>query len=124
MDMRLDQLEERMANIQLSRRPVAGPVNKTTERIQGTKERTKVARPTQSADLRRRKMEGKMSCLKKKEKTVETVLTEEEKDLWENSTWRNQIKDLNESFSKLPPIFEGNKCGRKSRAFVVKIDQQ
>ena len=86
-------------------------------------ERERQIRNVKSADLRQRKMEGKMNCLKKKEKTVENILTEEEKDLWENSSWRSQVKDLNESFSKLPPIFEGNKCRRKGQAFVVKLEQ-
>ena len=83
----------------------------------------KQIRNAKSADLRQRKSEGKMNCLKKKEKMVEIVLTEEEKDLWENSSWRSQVKDLNESFSKLPPILEGNKCGRKGQSFVVTLEQ-
>ena len=41
----------------------------------------KEIRNAKSADLRQRKMEGKMNCSKKKLKTVEIVLTEEEKDL-------------------------------------------
>ena len=127
-DMKLlDQLGERRSKISLSRRPLAGPVNQTEKLVRRSRESKgieveKQIRNAKSADLRQRKSEGKMNCLKKKEKTV-AVLTEEEKDLWENSSWRSQVKDLNESFSKLPPIFEGNKCGRKGQAFVVTLEQ-
>ena len=125
-DMKLlDQLGERKSKISLTRRPLAGPVNQTEKiaRRSREKEGEKDKRSAKSVDLRQRKIEGKLNCLKKKEKAAEIVLTEEEKDLWENSSWRSQVKDLNESFSKLPPIFEGNKCGRKGQAFVVKLEQ-
>ena len=126
-DMKLlDDLVDRRSKISLSRRPMAGPVNQTEKLARRSRENIGMEVKTQirnarSADLRQRKIEGKQNCLKKKEKTVEIVLTEEEKDLWENSSWRSQVKDLNESFSKLPPIFEGNKCGRKGQAFVVTL---
>ena len=119
-------LGPRKSKISLSRRPLAGPVNQTEKAIRKTSmenESNAERRGAKSADLRQRKIEGKKNCLKKKEKSSEIVLTEEEKDLWENSSWRSQVKDLNESFSKLPPIFEGNKCGRKGQAFVVKLEQ-
>ena len=128
-DMKLmDHLGDKRSKISLSRRPLAGPVNQTEKLERRSRENKgieakKQIRNAKSADLRLRKSEGKMNCLKKKEKTVEIVLTEEEKDLWENSSWRSQVKDLNESFSKLPPIFEGNKCGRKGQAFVVTLEQ-
>ena len=39
----------------------------------------------------------------------EGILMEVEKELWESGDWRDNIKDLNESFSKLPPICKENK---------------
>jgi hypothetical protein len=98
----LDDLVDRRSKIILSRRPLTGPVNQT-EKPEGRcrenkgKEVEKEIRNAKSSDLRQRKMEGKMNCLKKKEKkekTVEIVLTEEEKEK-ENSSCRSQIKDLN-----------------------------
>ena len=124
----LDDLGERMSKIILSRRPLAGPVNQTEKLVRRSRENKgmeveKEIRNAESADLRQKKIKVKMNCLKKKEKTVEIVLTEEEKDLWENSSWRSQVKDLNESFSKLPPILEGNTCGTKGQAWVFKLEQ-
>ena len=123
-DMKLlEQLGDRGDNISLARVALHGQGGgRGRERGKG-KEVEKAKRTGKSADLKQRKIEGKINCMKKKESKVEKVLTGEEKDLWENSTWRSQVKDLNESFSKLPPIFEGNKCGRKGQAFIVKIEQ-
>ena len=127
-DMKLlEQQVDRGKKISMARRQIAGPVKQTEQAVRKGRgrreEEEKVRRNVKSGDLRQRKIEGRIDCKKKKEKTVEKVLTDEEKDLWENSSWRSQVKDLNESFSKLPPIFEGNKCVRKGQAFVVKLGQ-
>ena len=123
-DMKLsEQVVDRGDKITLARSPLPEHGGGRGREGDKGKEVEKVKRTGKSADLKQRKIEGKMKCLKKKESKVEKVLTGEEKDLWENSTWRSQVKDLNESFSKLPPIFEGNKCGRKGQAFIVKIEQ-
>ena len=42
-----------------------------------------------------------------------------EKELWESGDWRENIKDLNASFSKLPPICKENKVAGNGQAFVV-----
>ena len=47
------------------------------------------------------------------------VLMENEKELWESGDWRENIKDLNSSFSKLPPICKDNKVAASGQAFVV-----
>ena len=47
------------------------------------------------------------------------VLMENEKELWESGDWRENIKDLNSSFSKLPPICKDNKVDAIGQAFVV-----
>ena len=52
------------------------------------------------------------------EKSV-TVLMDVEKELWESGDWRENIKDLNSSFSKLPPICKENKVATSGQAFVV-----
>ena len=44
---------------------------------------------------------------------------EGEKELWETGDWRDHVKDLNGSFSKLPPINRGKKIAGKGQAFVV-----
>ena len=68
------------------------------------------------------KEEMKMNYIKKEERK-EGVLLEKEKDLWENENWRNRMKDLNSSFSKLTPIDEGKKIvAGKGQAFVVDLD--
>ena len=59
----------------------------------------------------------------KREETREKVLLEKEKDLWENQNWRDRVKDLSSSFSKLTPINEGNKIvAGRGQAFVVDLD--
>ena len=59
----------------------------------------------------------------KKEEKREKVLLEKEKDLWENENWRERVKDLSSSFSKLTPINEGNKIvAGRGQAFVVDLD--
>ena len=47
------------------------------------------------------------------------ILMEVEKELWESGDWRDNIKDLNSSFSKLPPIIKDNKVATSGQAFVV-----
>lgn len=47
------------------------------------------------------------------------ILMEVEKELWESGDWRENIKDLNSSFSKLPPICKDNKVAASGQAFVV-----
>ena len=47
------------------------------------------------------------------------VLMDGEKELWESGDWRENIKDLNSSFSKLPPICKENKVSGNGQAFVV-----
>ena len=47
------------------------------------------------------------------------VLMENEKELWESGDWRENIKDLNSSFSKLPPICKDNKVAANGQAFIV-----
>ena len=44
---------------------------------------------------------------------------EGEKELWETGDWRDHVKDLNCSFSKLPPINRGKKIAGRGQAFVV-----
>ena len=84
-DMKLlYQLGDRRSKISLSRRPLAGPVNQTEKLVRESRESKgmeveKQIRNAKSADLRQTKSEGKMNCLKKKEKTVEIILTEDEK---------------------------------------------
>ena len=47
------------------------------------------------------------------------ALMDVEKELWESGDWRENIKDLNASFSKLPPICKENKVAGNGQAFVV-----
>ncbi|XP_023343995.1 uncharacterized protein LOC111713378 [Eurytemora carolleeae] len=48
------------------------------------------------------------------------VLMDGEKEIWDSGDWRQQIKDLNSSFSKLPPISKGKKIvDGKAQAFIV-----
>ena len=53
------------------------------------------------------------------DKKQEKVLMDVEKELWESGDWRDNIKDLNASFSKLPPICKENKVATSGQAFVV-----
>ena len=54
------------------------------------------------------------------DKKEDLVLMNVEKELWESGDWRENIKDLNSSFSKLPPIIKENRVKHgKSQAFVV-----
>ena len=53
------------------------------------------------------------------DKKQEKVLMDVEKELWESGDWRVNIKDLNASFSKLPPIIKENKVANSGQAFVV-----
>ena len=53
----------------------------------------------------------------------ETVLKDGEKELWLSQDWRENIKDLNSSFSKLPKISKGKKVIKgKAQAFDVDLD--
>ena len=68
--------------------------------------------------LRKKILEGKAD-LQKHEEKKEKVFMEGEKELWETGDWRDHVKDLNGSFSKLPPINRGKKIAGKGQAFVV-----
>ena len=60
---------------------------------------------------------------KKKEESKEKVLAEKEKELWETENWRDRVKDLSSSFSKLTPISEGKKIiAGRGQAFVVDLN--
>merc|ERR1712001_586743 len=64
-----------------------------------------------NSGLRRKIVVGKIEMKKlddKKEKE-DLVLMNVEKELWESGDWRENIKDLNSSFSKLPPIIKENR---------------
>jgi len=53
-------------------------------------------------------------------KIKDKVLCDVEKELWDSGDWRDQIKDLNSSFSKLPPISKGKKVVEgKGQAFII-----
>ena len=70
--------------------------------------------------LRRKIEEGKIEMKKIDDKKEDLVLMNVEKELWESGDWRENIKDLNSSFSKLPPIIKENRVKPgKSQAFVV-----
>ena len=70
--------------------------------------------------LRRKIEESKMEMKKLDDKKEDLVLMNVEKELWESGDWRENIKDLNSSFSKLPPIIKENRVKHgKSQAFVV-----
>ena len=73
------------------------------------------------AGLRRKIEEGKLEMKKLDVKKEEIALIHVEKELWESGEWRENIKDLNSSFSKLPPIQKENRLKKdgKSQAFVV-----
>ena len=73
----------------------------------------------------RRKIEAAKKEMKETEEgsfaseKSEYILMEVEKELWESGDWRDNIKDLNSSFSKLPPICKENKVAANGQAFVV-----
>ena len=73
----------------------------------------------------RRKIEAAKKEMKETEEgsfaseKSEDILMEVEKELWESGDWRDNIKDLNASFSKLPPICKENKVATSGQAFVV-----
>ena len=71
--------------------------------------------------LRRKIEEGKIEMKKLDSKKEEIALINVEKELWESGDWRENIKDLNSSFSKLPRIQKENRVKKhgKSQAFVV-----
>ena len=70
--------------------------------------------------LRRKIEEGKIEMKKLDDKKEDLGLMNVEKELWESGDWRENIKDLNSSFSKLPPIIKENRVKHgKSQAFVV-----
>ena len=71
--------------------------------------------------MRRKIEEGKIEMKKLDVKVEDIALVNVERELWESEDWRENIKDLNSSFSKLPPIIKDNrvKHGGKSQAFVV-----
>merc|ERR1711941_104376 len=68
----------------------------------------------------RRKIEAAKKEMKGTDESSEksvTVLMDVEKELWESGDWRDNIKDLNSSFSKLPPICKENKVATSGQAF-------
>lgn len=72
----------------------------------------------------RRKIEAAKKEMKETEgnsasEKSQDILMEVEKELWESGDWRENIKDLNSSFSKLPPICKDNKVATSGQAFVV-----
>merc|ERR1719312_800166 len=98
----------------------------TLQDIQLTKTKTKsgeeMTRYGSSRKVQTAMEEMKRNYVKKEERK-EKVLLEKEKDLWENENWRNRMKDLNSSFTKLTPIDEGKKIiAGKGQAFVVDLD--
>ena len=59
---------------------------------------------------------------KEMEEKKEKVMVEGEKELWETDDWREHVKDLNASFSKLPPISRDKKrVEGKGESFVVDL---
>ena len=72
----------------------------------------------QKTKLREKIIEGKRNMQEYEEKK-EKMFLEGEKEMWESGDWRDHVKDLNCSFSKLPPINRGKKIAGKGQAFVV-----
>ena len=71
-----------------------------------------------SLQLRKTLRENKKEMEERKEK----VMVEGEKELWETDNWREHVKDLNASFSKLPPISRDKKrVEGKGESFVVDL---
>eukprot|EP00090_Calanus_glacialis_P043723 TRINITY_DN77468_c0_g1_i1.p2 TRINITY_DN77468_c0_g1~~TRINITY_DN77468_c0_g1_i1.p2 ORF type:complete len:118 (-),score=47.87 TRINITY_DN77468_c0_g1_i1:59-412(-) len=71
-----------------------------------------------SLHLRKTLKQDKKEMLEKKEK----VMVDREKELWETGDWREHVKDLNASFSKLPPISrEKKRVEGKGESFVVDL---
>ena len=71
-----------------------------------------------NSDLKRTMVESKRALVAQAGK--EPHLAEGEAELWHSGDWREQIKDLNASFSKLPPISKGKKIiAGKGESFVV-----
>ena len=68
-------------------------------------------------------MAEKKSEFTKKEDDMNQALLDKERDLWENERWRDRVKDLNSSFSKITPICQGKKIvAGKGQAFIVDLD--
>ena len=74
-----------------------------------------------SREIQQAMAEKRRNYQKKEEKRGE-VLSEKETDLWENEKWRDRIKDLSSSFSKLLPIHEGKRTiAGKGQSFIVDV---
>ena len=71
-----------------------------------------------SLQLRKTLRDNKKEMEERKEK----VMVEGEKELWEIGDWREHVKDLNASFSKLPPITRDKRMVKgKGESFVVDV---
>ena len=107
-------LSKSVAKMKVRRISLPGAINTSEESLKKRKSKIPV-----NNELRKKILEGKKD-LEKHEEKKEKVFMEGEKSLWETGDWREHVKDLNCSFSKLPPINRGNKIVQgKGQAFVV-----
>ena len=108
----VESLERNVAKIKARRKSLPGTI-KSSEDDEEARKKLPV-----NNELRKKILEGKKD-LQKHEEKKEKVFMEGEKELWESGDWRDHVKDLNGSFSKLPPINRGKKIAGKGQAFVV-----
>ena len=70
----------------------------------------------------RRKKEEVRQKEKRQEKEKEKQMSEGEKELWESGDWRDHVKDLNASFSKVILSMYSCSLGKKYIFYVVPHD--
>ena len=110
----VEKLSENVGKINIRRRSLPGAINPSEEEVKKRKSKIPV-----NIELRKKILEGKKDLQKHEEKKEKTFM-EGEKELWQSGDWRDHVKDLNASFSKLPPINRGKKIVEgRGQSFVV-----
>merc|ERR1719323_1833758 len=99
----IEKLSEGVGRIQLARqRSSSLPPGEAAAQIKRIEEENGTKKSKIAEEVRRKKEEARAKE-RRQEKEKEKVMSHGEKELWESGDWRDHVKDLNASFSKLPP---------------------
>jgi len=116
----IEKLSEGVGRIQLARqRSSSLPPGQAEAQLKRIEEENGASKKSKIAVEVRRKKEEARAKERQQEKEKEKVMSSGEKELWESGDWREHVKDLNASFSKLPPISKGKKKRGRGEAFTV-----
>jgi len=115
----IEKLSEGVGRIQLARqRSSSLPPGQAEAQLKRIEEENGAKKSKIAEEVRRKKEEARAKE-RRQEKEKEKVMSSGEKELWESGDWRDHVKDLNASFSKLPPISKGKKKRGRGEAFTV-----